>query len=115
MIHASVRCSCAARWRSASRSAVDRFVVIRSDNFMRHTVALCSTVRIVGMENLGDGLRYDAARVRQSLRRGRERGVWVFVPAAEMKAAGIDPHGPAPKYRTWGRRGGSVLVRLYRD
>jgi hypothetical protein len=61
-----------------------------------------------------DGLRYDAARARQSLRRGRERGVWVFIPAVELRAAGIDPHAPAPTYRVWGRRSGSVLVRLYR-
>lgn len=66
------------------------------------------------MENLTDGLRYDDAAARQSVRRGRERGVWVFVPAAELRKAGIDPHAAAPKYRTWGRSRGSVLVRLYR-
>jgi len=67
------------------------------------------------MDRLADGVRYDDAAARQSVRRGRERGVWVFVPARELRKAGIDPHGPAPTYRVWGRRGGSVLARLYRD
>lgn len=66
------------------------------------------------METLTEGLRYDAETTRQSVRRGRERGVWVFIPAAELRKAGIDPHDPAPKYRTWGRPRGSVMVRLYR-
>jgi hypothetical protein len=66
------------------------------------------------MDTLTAGLRYDAAATRQSVRRGRERGVWIFVPAAELRNAGLDPHDKAPTYRTWGRRGGSVLVRLYR-
>jgi hypothetical protein len=67
------------------------------------------------MDRLAEGVRYDEAAARQSVRRGRERGVWIFVPAAELRKAGIDPHGPAPKYRTWGRRSGSVMARLYRD
>lgn len=62
-----------------------------------------------------DGSRYDDTNPRQSLRRGRERGVWVFLPMAELRKAGIDPAGPAPKYRTWGRARGSVLVRLYKQ
>lgn len=66
------------------------------------------------MDSLTDGLRYDAQAERQSVRRGRERGVWIFVPAAELRKADIDPLAPAPKYRVWGRSRGSVLVRLYR-
>lgn len=58
--------------------------------------------------------RYDHAAARQSLRRGRERGVWVFIPAVELEASGHDPQAAAPRYRLWGRRGGSVLVRLYK-
>lgn len=57
---------------------------------------------------------YDAAQHRQSIRRGRERGVWVFVPATELRAAGIDPQADAPKYRVWARKGGQVIVRLYK-
>lgn len=57
--------------------------------------------------------RYDRAEKRQAIRRGRERGVWVFVPAAELREAGIDPAGAAPKYRVWGQAAKGVLVRFY--
>ena len=57
--------------------------------------------------------RYDDAAPRRSYRKGAERGVWIFVPAAELRAMGIDPHGPEPVYRLWGRRGGSLLARFY--
>ena len=58
--------------------------------------------------------RYDEQERRQSLRRGKERGVWVFIPAAELRKAGVDPQDGPPRYRVWGRGRGSVLVRLYR-
>ena len=61
--------------------------------------------------------RYDHAERRQSKRGGRERGAWIYVPAAELLAAGIDPNGPAPLYRTAGRQrsknGHAVMVDLY--
>lgn len=57
--------------------------------------------------------RYDSGQRRQAKRNGRERGCWVYIPFEEMQAAGIDPTGDAPFYRTWGRARGSVLVRLY--
>jgi len=60
------------------------------------------------------GTRYDPQQHRHGVRKGRERGIWVYLPAAELRSAGIDPHGPAPTYRLWGRRSGSVLIRLYR-
>ena len=59
--------------------------------------------------------RYDDAARRQTKRSGRERGCWAYIPAAELLRAGIDLDGPPPYCRTWGRRGGSVLVRLYRE
>jgi hypothetical protein len=59
--------------------------------------------------------KYDAVARRQSKRTGRERGCWLYVPADELEKAGIDPHGPAPFYRTWGSPRGSVMVRLYRE
>lgn len=58
---------------------------------------------------------HDPGQRRQSLRHGRERGCWVYVPAEELEKAGIDLGGPAPLYRTWGSRRGSILLRLYRS
>lgn len=59
--------------------------------------------------------RYDAGQRRRSLRRGRERGCWLYIPAEELQRAGIDPAGPAPFYRTWGTPSGGVFARLYRE
>jgi hypothetical protein len=59
---------------------------------------------------------YDPHRKRRSIRRGgAERGAWVFVPASELEAAGIDPKGPPPTYTTRGAnvRGRRVIVNLY--
>lgn len=59
--------------------------------------------------------RYDSGERRRSVRKGRERGCWVYIPAEELRKAGIDPAAqPPPFYRTWGTRRGGVLVRLYR-
>lgn len=55
---------------------------------------------------------YDPARRRRGVRKGRERGVWIYVPAEELRAAGVDPHAEAPWYRVWTRRR-TVLVQLY--
>jgi hypothetical protein len=59
--------------------------------------------------------RYDAGLRRQSVRRGRERGCWLYVPAAELLKAGIDPADPPPFYRLWGTQSGGIMVRLYRE
>jgi hypothetical protein len=59
--------------------------------------------------------RYDSAARRRAARRPRERGCSVYIPAEELVAAGIDPTGPVPFYRVWGRSRGTVLVRLYRE
>lgn len=62
---------------------------------------------------------YDPTRRRRSIRlRPEDRGVWIFIPAAELRAAGIEPPprgGRLPRFRVWGRSRGSVLVRLYRQ
>jgi len=58
--------------------------------------------------------RYDAMQRRQSKRTGREKGCWLYVPAEELVAAGIDPNGPPPFYRTWGSARGGLLARLYK-
>ena len=61
--------------------------------------------------------RYDAQERRQSTRQGRQRGVYVYIPAVELRAAGIDPDDAPPLYRTHGYRrsehGHSVIVSLY--
>lgn len=46
--------------------------------------------------------RYDKAVWRQSLRHGRERGCWVYIPRDELQAAGISVDGPPPLYKLTG-------------
>lgn len=60
-------------------------------------------------------MRYDRARRKQAVRKGAERGCWLFVPAAELTKAGIDPHEPPPFYRVWGTKRGGLVARLYRE
>ncbi len=61
--------------------------------------------------------RYDKREPRQSQRQGREKGIRITIPAAELRAAGIDPNGPPPKYLTVGRQrsanGHTIFVSLY--
>ncbi len=57
---------------------------------------------------------YDPLRRRRTVRRGRERGCWVYIPADELVAAGHDPSDPPPWYRVWGSKRG-VVLRLYRE
>lgn len=59
--------------------------------------------------------RYDALLRRQSIRRGREKGCWLYIPAEELVASGYDPNGPAPFYRVWAGTRGGLRVRLYRE
>lgn len=56
---------------------------------------------------------YDSGRRRKTVRRGRERGCWLYVSADELVAAGFDLSEPAPWYRVWGTKKG-VCVRLYK-
>ena len=62
---------------------------------------------------------YDPGRRRKAVRRGRERGCWVYCPAVELEAAGFDPYAEPPYYRLTGHkrsaRAGSVIVSLYRE
>lgn len=61
------------------------------------------------------GGRYDPEALRQSKRSQRERGCWVYIPAQELLKAGISLFAPAPRYRVWGRKRGSILVRVYKE
>lgn len=58
---------------------------------------------------------YDQARRKRCVRKGRERGCWVYIASEELLKAGIDPAGPAPWYRVWAGRRGGVTLRLYRE
>jgi len=63
--------------------------------------------------------RYDPAARRRSVRKGRERGCWVYIPRDELLAAGITPDEPPPLYRCRGyqrsRNGHAVMIDLYRE
>jgi hypothetical protein len=58
---------------------------------------------------------HDSGQRRKATRKQREKGCSVYLPAEVLLAAGVDPAGPVPYYRTWGDRRGSVIVRLYRE
>lgn len=59
--------------------------------------------------------RYDAQERRRAVRQGRQKGCSIYIAAEELLKAGIDPDGPAPRYRVWGTARGGVFVRLYRE
>lgn len=59
-------------------------------------------------------MRYDQAKRRRGIRRGREKGMWIYVPAEELAGAGFNPDEPPPTYRLWHRKR-AILVQLYRD
>lgn len=58
--------------------------------------------------------RFDQTKRRRSQRQGKQRGITITIPAAQLREAGIDPDGPPPQFRTWASERGSILVRLYR-
>lgn len=70
------------------------------------------------MENQQETARYDRAERRKAVRYGKEKGVRVYIPAVELRRAGIDPEGPEPEYLLRGYQrsesGCSVIVSLYR-
>lgn len=59
--------------------------------------------------------RYDPALRRRAVRRGRERGCWVYISAEELTKAGRGGDGPPPFYRIFGGSRGGVVVQLYRE
>ena len=59
--------------------------------------------------------RYDPQRRRRGVRKGAEAGCWVYIPAEELRKAGFRRGERPPFYRLWGRRRGSILLRLYRE
>jgi hypothetical protein len=58
--------------------------------------------------------RYDFAARRRGVRRGREKGCWIYIPKVELEKAERLTDAP-PYYRVWATDPGSVMVRLYED
>ena len=61
------------------------------------------------------GPGYDSVRRRRSVRSGRERGCWVYIPAEILAEAGVDPEIGRPWYRVWTGRKHNALIRLYNE
>jgi hypothetical protein len=57
--------------------------------------------------------RFDKGALRQAQRSGRMKGCSINIAAAELRASGIDPDGPAPRYRIWTGERGRLIVTLY--
>mgnify|MGYP001615342259 CR=1 FL=1 len=58
---------------------------------------------------------HDHARRRKAVRRGRERGCWLYVPAEVLVEVGVSPNDPPPFTRTWPGRKRTILVQLYTE
>lgn len=56
--------------------------------------------------------RYDPAAPRKTIRRGRERGCWLYIPAAMLRQSGIPLDAPVPSYRLWCGERGRLVVTL---
>jgi hypothetical protein len=59
--------------------------------------------------------RYDDAAPRRATRKQRETGLSFYVPAAELRKIGIDPHDPPTAYRIFAMSKHSLNIRLYDD
>ena len=59
--------------------------------------------------------RYDDGATRRATRKQRETGLWFYVPAAELRRIGVDPHNPATAYRIFAMSKHSLAIRLYDD
>lgn len=58
---------------------------------------------------------YDPMALRRGLRHGGERGLWVYIPAEELRRTKLPPSDLPPLYRTAAREGGrTVVVQLFR-
>lgn len=64
-------------------------------------------------------MQNDPALRRRTKRAGRERGCWLYIPADDLRRAGIDPEGPPPFYRInayqRSKNGHTAIVTLYKE
>ena len=58
---------------------------------------------------------HDHARRRKTVRRGRERGCWLYVPAEQLVETGFQLSEPPPYYKTWPGRKRTILVQFYTE
>lgn len=67
--------------------------------------------------SLRDGIRHDPRARRKAQRHGRQKGLTITIAAAELRAAGLDPDGPAYEYRVYpgSKRDGGLQLRFFRD
>lgn len=71
-------------------------------------------VILTAMEPQQETSRYDAAAPRRSHRKSaRETGVWVYIPAAELRAIKRDPSDAPPTYRIFSMSKNSLNLRFY--
>ena len=58
--------------------------------------------------------RADIALLKKGRRKGREKGISVYIAAEQLEAMGIDPDGPVPLYRVWAATGRPrAVISLY--
>jgi len=59
--------------------------------------------------------RYDDGATRRATRKQRETGLSFYVPAAELRKIGVDPHDPPTAYRIFAMSKHSLAIRLYAE
>lgn len=61
--------------------------------------------------------QHDPAQRRRALRKGREKGCSIYIPAEQLRRLGFEDGDPAPWYRTWETSDGRprLVVNLYRE
>ena len=58
---------------------------------------------------------YDPMALRRGKRTGAQRGLWVYIPAEELRKTTLRASELPPLYRTAAREGGrTVVVQLFR-
>ena len=59
--------------------------------------------------------RYDSGARRKSHRAGAQTGISIYIPAAVLRAAGIDPHGEPPEWQIFvpAKSKHSAMLRFY--